>query len=161
MAATLNISSVELVSTTRTAPENGAPSSQDYNDTMRELLTDLSALADTVNQNVLPLLNSLPASSPLKLDGDGIFASHDLTNSLFVDSTSNTPLTLSSVLIRLAAITQAQQATIRDLNAQVMQLSTRLATTNQVDVSLAIQGFNDTLLALVNRVATLESKATS
>ena len=41
---TLNIDSIELVSTQRVAPLNGAPYSADYNDSAREVLTDLKAI---------------------------------------------------------------------------------------------------------------------
>src|ERR1039458_9780371 len=126
---TLNLDSVELVSTERRAPLNGAPSSQDYNDSMREVVTDLASIADSLNTVVLPLLSSLPAGDPLKplLDGDGIFASH-ATDSLFYDSTASQQLTVADVLRRINASVQSVANTVTDLSARVLSLQTRLAT---------------------------------
>jgi hypothetical protein len=158
--ATLNVNSVELVTTERTAPLNGAPSSSDYNDTIRELLTDLSTLSDLINTSILPLINSLPAMTSLVLDGDGLFASHT-GSALFVDSTSGAQLSVSDVLTKINASNQALASQITDLSARVQSLQSQLATTNQIDVARSIQGFNLSLTGLVNRVATLETKVST
>src|ERR1017187_4197511 len=66
-ANTLNIASIELVSTQRVAPLNGAPSSADHNDSAREVLTDMASISEFLNGTVLPLLNCLPARWQLGL----------------------------------------------------------------------------------------------
>ena len=157
MSNTLNLSSIELTSTERRAPKNGAPSSQDFNDGQRETLVDLSGICDVLNNVVLPLLSSLPKTDPLVLDGDGIYASHE-TSELFVNSTDKSQLTVSEVLTRVNATVISLSAAVEDLSARVLSLQTRLATTNQNDVARAIQGFADTLAVVAQRVAALEAK---
>jgi hypothetical protein len=153
---TLNIDSIELVSTQRVAPLNGAPASADYNDSMREILTDLASISELLNGAVLPLLNCLPATQPLLLDGSGIYASTgDATNPLFYDTTSQQPLTIAAVIVRINQTMTAVSAQVVDLSARVLALQTRLATTNQNDVARAIQGFADALNAISTRVTNL------
>ena len=153
---TLNIDSIELVSTQRVAPLNGAPSSADYNDSAREVLTDLASISEFLNGTVVPLLNCLPATSPLLLDGGAIYASTAASSDpLFYDTTAKQPLTLAAVISRLNQIVAGVQAQMVDLSARVLALQTRLATTNQNDVAKAIQGFADTLTAISSRVTAL------
>ena len=155
-SATLGIESIELVTTQRVAPLNGAPSSADYNDSMREMLTDLASISELINGTLLPLLNCLPATSPLLLDGSAIYAStSDPTNLLFYDSTSEQPLSIADVITRINQMVTASQAQVVDLSAQVLALQTRLATTNQNDVARAIQGFANALNAISTRVTNL------
>ena len=75
--STLNIQTIELASTLRTVPENGAPSSTDYNDTAREFLTDLATVAGIINDTVLPILNTLPATASGGLYGNSLQASSE------------------------------------------------------------------------------------
>jgi hypothetical protein len=157
MSTTLNLSSIELVSTERRGPKNGAPSSQDFNDGQRETLVDLSSIANVLNNVILPLLSSLPETTPLVLDGDGIYASHQ-NSDIFVDSTDHSQLTISDVLTRVNATVISLSSAVDDLSAKVLQLQTRLATTNQNDVAKAIQGFAETLAVVTQRVAALEAR---
>ena len=159
MSDLLNIDSIELTTTERRAPKNGAPSSQDYNDSFREVLVDLAAITDVLNGTVLPLLSTLPQTEPLVLDGEGILASHE-PDDLFYDSTpARQQLTVAAVMKSLNDRIGSLNAKVADLSARVLSLQTRLATTNQNDVAKAIQGFADTLRGIDQRVATLESKA--
>jgi hypothetical protein len=154
--ATLNIASIELVSTQRVAPLNGSPSSEDYNDSAREVLTDLASLSEFVNGTVIPLLNCLPATSPLLLDGSAIYASTAATSDpLFFDTTAHQPLTIAAVITRLNQIVSSIQTQMTNLSAQVLALQTRLATTNQNDVAKAIQGLASTIAAVAARVTAL------
>ena len=153
---TLNLNSIELTNTERRAPQNGAPSSQNINDSQREVLVDLSSIVDVLNNVVLPLLSSLPTTDPLTLDGDGIFASHT-GSELFINTTDKSQLTVSDVLTRLNATVVSLSADVADMSARVMALQTRLATTNQNDVAKAIQGFSEILAAVVQRVTILET----
>ena len=153
---TLNLSSIELTNTERRAPQNGAPSSQDFNDGQREVLVDLSSIADMLNNVVLPLLSSLPITDPLVLDGDGIFASHTGAD-LFINTTDKSQLTIAAVLTRVNATVVSLSAAVDDISSRVLALQTRLATTNQNDVAKAIQGFNEILASVVQRVTVLET----
>ena len=153
----LKIPSIELISTQRRAPLNGAPSSADYNDSMREILTDLAVITELFNGPVLKLFNSLPLKDPQILEGGGIYASTaDSSNPLFYDTAAQQPLTIADVLTRLNQTIAAVMSQITDLTARVLSLQSRLATTQQNDVAKAIQGFANQLNAVTSRVAALE-----
>ena len=86
----------------------------------------------------------------------GIYASTgDATNPLFYDTTSQQPLTIAAVIVRINQTVTAVSAQVVDLSARVLALQTRLATTNQNDVARAIQGFADALNAISTRVTNL------
>ena len=154
--ATLNIASIELVSTQRVAPLNGSPSSADYNDSAREVLTDLASLSEFINGTVIPLLNCLPATDPLVLDGSAVYASAAATDDpLFFDATAQQPLTISSVFTKLSQIVASVQTQMTNVSAQVLALQTRLATTNQNDIATALQGLAATIAAVAARVTAL------
>jgi hypothetical protein len=57
--ADLNLNTVELTSTLRTAPLNGSPSSSDFNEGQRETLVDLATIVSFINNQILPLVNAL------------------------------------------------------------------------------------------------------
>ena len=154
--ATLNIASIELVSTQRVAPLNGSPSSADYNDSAREVLTDLASLSEFINGTVIPLLNCLPATDPLVLDGSAVYASAAATDDpLFFDATARQPLTIASVFTKLSQIVASVQTQMTNVSAQVLALQTRLATTNQNDIATALQGLAATIAAVAARVTAL------
>jgi len=154
--ATLNIASIELVSTQRVAPLNGSPSSADYNDSAREVLTDLASLSEFINGTVIPLLNCLPATDPLVLDGSAVYASAAVTDDpLFFDATAQQPLTIASVFTKLSQIVASVQTQMTNVSAQVLALQTRLATTNQNDIATALQGLATTIAAVAARVTAL------
>lgn len=161
--ATLNIDTVELVSSLRTVALNGAPSSQDYNDSQREYLEDLASLANTVNSYILPLLNYLDSADSqgagLVLNGDTVYASSDLTNPLF--NSTDGPLTVSQVFAKVQAVVSSQQTTVTALAARVSALSTQLASTNQDDIAKAISGYSSQLQSFFNQVNTLSSSFSS
>ena len=141
--STLNIQTIELASTLRTVPENGAPSSTDYNDTAREFLTDLATVAGIINDTVLPILNTLPAAASGGLYGSSLQASSDTTNPLFYSASEQRSLTVAEVCIGLNAAAAALQTTVTNLNARIVQLSTLLATTNQTDMLATVQALSD------------------
>lgn len=152
----MNVDTIELVTTQRPAPLNGAPSSADYNDSMGEVLTDLASLSDFLNSIVVPMLKTLPEMSEPVLDGAHMFADRVSTSPLFYDSVATKPLTVADVLSRFDQIVRAMTTRVDDLAGRVKNLQTQLATTNQNDVARAIQGFNDTLKAINRRVSILE-----
>ena len=139
----LSIPTIELASTLRTVPQNGAPSSSDYNDTAREFLTDLATIVETINDTLLPILNVLPAAAASGLYGSSLQASSDTTNPLFYSASEQRSLMVSEVLIGLNAAVAALQTTVTNLNARIVQLSTMLATTNQTDMLATVQALSD------------------
>jgi hypothetical protein len=157
--ATLNIDTVELVSSLRTIGLNGAPSSQDYNDSQREYLEDLSSLANTVNGFIIPLLNYLRSMDSkgqnLVLNGDTLFASSDMSNSLF--NSTDGQLTVAQVFAKVQALLNSQQTTVTALAARVAALSTQLASTNQDDIAKAISGYSLQLQSFFNQVDALSA----
>lgn len=146
----INIPSIELVSTIRTAPRNGSPSTNDYNDSEREKLADLSALAILINEQILPILNALPASAATGLDGANIYASRDQANALFYATEAQRFLTIAEVLINLYNRLSAGDTKIADIRAQVANLRARLATTDSNDIINSIQAFSEQVRQLTS-----------
>jgi hypothetical protein len=139
----LDLQTLDLASTLRTVPLNGSPSSVDYNDTAREFLTDLATLVGFINDTLLPILNTLPSTAATGLYGSTLQVSDDATNPLFFSTAENTFLTVSEVLIGLNAAIKALQLLCANLNAQIIQLSTKLSTTNQTDMLATVQALSD------------------
>lgn len=157
--AVLNLPTVELVSTLRAAPSNGPTNSQDYNDSWTESLADFASLSGFINDIILPILNGLSKSmqpsnltAPNGLEGRFIFSdTTDLTN-LFFDSLNNEPNTIGDSFRILQGIVTATQSSIANLNVEVTALQTQLSSTNQNDVSQALQNFAASLSALTAQV---------
>jgi hypothetical protein len=151
MSADLNLSTVELTSTLRTAPLNGSPSSSDYNAGQREKLVDLATLADFINNVILPLINALPAgalqpiTSPVGIEGRTIWSDTSDQSNLFFDALSSTPLTLADSLRVLDGILTVMNQQLIDQGVEVASLQARLASTNQNDISLALQNLTTAL----------------
>src|SRR5271156_3210312 len=101
MSSTIDLSSVTLTSTLRTAPMNGSISSSDYNSNQRESIVDFTSIVDFINNTLLPLLNALPAGallpsqSPVGVEGRTINSDTSNLTSLFYDSLNAQPLTIS------------------------------------------------------------------
>jgi uncharacterized protein len=144
MDTTLNIPSVDLVSTVRTAPKNGAPSSADYNDTMREILVDLGSLSELLNVSVLPVLNQLPEAAAAGLEGRTIYASMDDDKTpLFYSESAQKFFTIADVLQNLHTLITQSNNTLVDVTGRIVALQSKLATTSHNDVINAVQGFTD------------------
>ncbi len=158
----LNLSAIELVSTLRKAPQNGAPSSQNYNDSMREILSDLSALTLFLNNKIVPVLNALPETAAEGLQGSTLYAStDDSDNSLFFNTQTGEPLTMADVLTRLYSMYQQTATKMDEITAKVVALQSRLATTSQNDVARVIQGFSNALKTLDNTVLGINQQNSS
>jgi len=157
--AQLNVPTVELVSTLRAAPLNGAASSQDYNDSWTESLADLASLAGFINDILIPMLNGLSSSiqptlvaTPNGIEGRFIFSDTTDTSQVFFDNLSNTPNTIADSLRVLQGIVNAVQTTVGNLNIEVTALQTALSSTNQNDVAQALQNFAAALESLTAQV---------
>lgn len=150
-SADLNLSTVELTSTLITAPLNGAPSSADYNDSQRANLVDLSTIVSFINNQILPLINALPATaleptnSPIGIQGNTIWSNTGDLSALFFNSLSSTPLTIYDSLILLNGIITTNSQQLIDLGVEVAALQSILSSTNQNDISLALQNIASSL----------------
>lgn len=156
--ANLDLSTVELVSTLRAAPQNGSPSSQDYNDSWTEALADLAALSGFLNDILIPMLDGLAASimpnpngSPNGLEGRYIFSDTSDLTPLFFDGLSSQPLSLADSLRILQGVIQTIQTSIGTLNVEVTALQTQLSSTNQNDIAQALQNFAASLQSLTSQ----------
>ncbi len=153
--ANLDLSTVELVSTLRAAPMNGSPSSQDYNDSWTEALADLAALAGFVDDILIPMLNGListiqpnPNAAPNGLEGRFIYADTTDSSQVFYNNLSNTSNSIADALRVIQGIIDTVQTSINNLSIEVTALQTALSSTNQNDVSQALQNFAAALQAL-------------
>lgn len=150
----LNLNTVELVTTIRTAPQNGSPSSSDYNECQREVLVDLAAIVGFINNKILPLINALPDTSLLPLDapvgieGRTIWSDTSDQSPVFFDTLSNVPLTLADSLRVIDGILGANSQQLTDLGIEVASLQARLSSTNQNDIALALQNLSSSLNSL-------------
>lgn len=156
--ANLDLTTVELVSTLRAAPQNGSPSSQDYNDSWTESLADLAAVSGFINDIIIPLLNGLdatvlpnPNGIPAGIEGRYIFGDTSDLTPLFFDILSTEPLTIADSMRILQGIIQTTQATVTNLMVEVTALQTQLSSTNQNDIAQALQNFAAALQSLTNQ----------
>lgn len=149
--SSLALNTVELTSTLRTAPLNGAPSSSDYNSSQRENLVDLASIVDFINNQILPLVNALPATAlqplqdPIGIEGRSIWADTSDQGILFFDSLSSNPLTVADSLRVLNGVLTTMGQQLVDLGIEVASLQARLASTNQNDIALALQNLSSSL----------------
>src|SRR5208282_4152505 len=157
--ANLNLSTVELVSTLRAAPLNGSPSSQDYNDSWTESLADLASLAGFIDDILVPMLNGLigtiqpnPSGAPNGLEGKYIYSDTSDTSQVFYNNLSGTSLSVADSLRVIEGIVGTIQATVNNLNVEVIALQTALSSTNQNDVAQALQNFALALQSLQAQV---------
>lgn len=156
--STLNIPTVELVSTLRAAGENGPLISQDYNDSWTEALADLASLAGFMNDFLIPMLDGLSTAiqpnslnPPSGLEGRFIYGDTTNTSQLFYDSLDNESLTIAQSLQLLYGINTTTQSTIQSLQVSVTALQAQLSTTNQNDIAQALQNFAATLQSLTDQ----------
>jgi hypothetical protein len=155
-ATTLALPNLELVSTLRVSPLNGPPDSNDYNDGEQEKLIDLTVLVTFLNDVLLPMLNTLGPASETGIDGSGIYS--DLTSQevIFYNSNTGQSMTLADTLRYLAGQLQTMQTAQSSVVAQVAALQARLASTNQNDISLALQGFTANLNSQIGQINALQ-----
>lgn len=156
--ATLNIPTVELVSTLRAAPENGPTNSQDYNDSWTESLADLASLSGFINDILLPMLNGLSNTiqpvttvAPAGIEGRYIFSDTSDLTQLFFDALSSQPLTVADSFRILQGIVNSTEAAIANLNVEVTALQTQLSASNQNDIAQALQNFAASLSSLTSQ----------
>lgn len=174
--STLDINTIEPTSSLRTAPLNGSPSSEDYNDSCREMLTDIVSLCSYINDSILPLINAIDNSAlstlpPIGIEGSTIYTDTNDTGQLFYDASSQKPIVIADSFRIQQGILTGMQTQVTNLGVQVASLQARLASTNQNDISIALQGFSNTLATLnqttqamaqqISNLAISEGKLTS
>ena len=156
----LVIEPVDLVSTLRAAPANGPISSQAYNDSWREALADLASITLLLNTTLLPILNGITTEAQQSgLLATTIFSSNDENNPFFFDSTLSRFLTIGEVLLNLNNRLSGINTQAQDLAAQIIQLNSKLATTNQADLLSSIQGFSAQIRGIATTVNALTNVA--
>src|ERR1035441_2859494 len=131
---TVNLPSLELVSTLRVAPLNGPPSSNDYNDTDQETIIDLTTLLTFLNNILMPMLNTLAADADNGIEGSNIFGDTTSEEALFYNVLTEEPMVIADSLRFLYGQSQSIDTLIGNLGVQVAALQARLSSTNQNDV---------------------------
>lgn len=157
----MQIESIQLITTPRPVAWCGAPSSQDYNDSMREILSDLASLADFCNSVLVPLLSGLPEQpedSIQGLDGRNVYSDPSRSDPLFFDQANGKPMTVASSLAALQSQIRSVLQAVEDLTARVVTLQSRLATSNQADLTRWIATLQDRIASLETRITTLEGR---
>lgn len=163
--SSLSFDTLELVSTERVVPLNGSPSSQDYNDTQNENLSDHATIAQVINDVIRPVLLSLPSSASSGLEGRTIFTDITDQSGLCFNSLTAAPLTIAQSLQYLQSIVLSVQGQQQNINTQVGILNMKLSSTNQNDIALALQNFqsmlNQQAAVVANMVLTVSRLAPS
>lgn len=153
------LTTIELVSTERTVPANGSPSSQDYNDDQAERLIDLTAIASFLNGTLIPLMQVLPSlAANAGLEGRAINTDSTDQTPLCFNAKTATPLTIAQSLKYIQSQLGAQQATVTNLNTQVAVLASKLSSTNQNDIALALQSFQDTVNSITAQMIAIQAQ---
>jgi len=152
---TLSFDNVDLISIQRAAPKNGSCSSQDYNDSSREILRDLLSVTDWINQNLIPVLNALPETAAMGLTGLTMFANPGDTSPLFFNKSTTTSYTVAEVCANLNSTATSVSQKISDLNARVLKMQTLLASTGQTDILASVQSFSDQIKNVQSLVNTI------
>lgn len=161
----IGLSAIELTSIIRTAAANGAPSSLDYYDGELEKATDLSTIALFINNTLLPILNALPSQSTSGLLGTSCYSDIANQDPLVYDSSTGNFLTVTQSMRLLNGQLQTMQTTVINLTQQVSSLQARLSSTDQDDLSLALQNITTILATNSDQIqvltTTIEGLSTS
>ena len=158
---TLNLSDLELVSTLRVAPLNGPPSSADYNDGEQEKLVDLTTLLLFINNQLIPMLNTLATSAAQGIEGNNVYGDLSSEETLFFNAQIGESMTVADSLRYLYGQAQTISTTLSNLGVQVAALQARLSSSNQNDISLALQGFTSNLNSQLSQLQALQNAVSS
>jgi hypothetical protein len=116
-------------------------------------------LAGFINDLIIPMLDGLsstiqptPSSTPNGLEGRFIYSDTTDTTPVFFDDLADTPNTIADSFRVISGIVQAVQTSVSNLNVEVTALQAALSTTNQNDVSQALQNFAAALESLTAQV---------
>lgn len=153
---TLSIPNLELVSTLRVSPLNGPPSSQDYNDGEQEKLVDLTTIVTFLNNTLLPMINTLITTAASGLDGSGLYSDMTSEEVIFFNSQTSQSLSVADTMRMLYGFIQSLQTAQSSIGVQIGTLQSRLASSNQNDISLALQGFTSNLNSLLGQLTSVQ-----
>jgi hypothetical protein len=112
-----------------------------------EKVTDIGTLAAFINNTLLPVLNTLPASAAAGLLGTACYSDTSAQDALVYDSLTGNPLTITDSMRLLYGQVQTFQTAMTYLSQQVTSLQARLSASGQDDTSLALQTIVSTLAA--------------
>jgi len=160
MSTSLSLPSVELTTVIAKVPQSGSPSSSDFNAFQEQVLNDLANIVNLVNEQVLPVLNALPASASTGLDGSNIYASKSVNTPLFQDQNGNL-YKVSDVLSLLSNAQQVLNSSMASLSAQVTALQTRLATTNQNNLQNSVQALQGAISSIQGSLNTMAANVSA
>src|SRR5208283_82329 len=149
---TLNLSTIELTSTLREASLNGAPSSQDYNDSQSENLVDLASIVSFINDQLLLILNALPAAASSGLTGETIYSDTSDNTNLFFNSSTQTPLVVADSLRYLQAAITNLSTQVADLGVDVTTLQTRITASSQNDIVQQLSTIQNTISTIQSQL---------
>lgn len=141
----LNLETIELTSTLREAPLNGAPSSQDYNDSQSENLVDLASIVSFINDQLLIILNALPAAAGGGLTGKTLYSDITDQTGLFFNSNTQAPLTIADSLRYILAAVNNLATQMTNLGVDVTTLQTRITASSQNDIVQQLNNLSTTI----------------
>lgn len=158
---TLQLNSVDLVSSVRTVPQNGAPVSADYNETQRENLVDLASLAGVINNLLIPYFTALKATSAgnppntpvIGIEGRTVISDSSNQADIFYDAVSSTPLDIATSMTMLRAMITLLQTEMTNLDIAVQGVQSRVSSagiTNLTNVVQQLRTLYNSLNAIVS-----------
>ena len=152
MGTTINIPTLELTSTLREAPLNGAPSSQDYNDSQSENLTDLATIVNFINDQLLAIVNALPATASTGLLGETVYSDTSDKTALFYNSMTQSPLVVADSLRYLQSLVNNVATQVNNLNVSVTTLQTRITASSQNDIVQQLNTISNTITQIQSQL---------
>jgi hypothetical protein len=152
MGTTINIPTLELTSTLREAPLNGAPSSQDYNDSQSENLTDLATIVNFINDQLLAIVNALPATASTGLLGETVYSDTSDQTALFYNSLTQSPLVVADSLRYLQSLVNNVATQVNNLNVSVTTLQTRITASSQNDIVQQLNTISNTITQIQSQL---------
>jgi len=132
----MGVSKIDVSVVERVAPDRGPTSSSDYNATLQELINDLTQVALSWNNEVQPLLDSLPSGRTTIIREDRTDSPNPFSNGMdgsqvYLDSTSTT-LTdngkyFDEDLDRPLTIKESMENVQDQLNDAIQELQVKIA----------------------------------
>jgi len=156
----MDLTTIKLVSTPRPVAYAGPLKSADYNESMREILLDLAQVSGFLNMIVIPALAPVAAYGQNEMPpitGKVIPANPDSRENIFYDESSGQTLSITDSLERLKDAVDSIRQTVEDIQARLIAVQSRLATSNQTDITTALQALQVQIDDLNNRLSALES----
>lgn len=151
---TLELKNLEVTAQNRSAGKNGAPSSRDFNDTMREILSDLATTVKYMNDEILPVLRALPETASEGLTGETLLVKSGASG-IFKNVTENRSFTVAEMFSNVYALADQQTRKLDEIRSQVIKLTSLLSTTGNTDILKSVQNFSDQIRSLTSTIASV------